>query len=154
MTRTNLFHRMPGVWEEGAFYDAVWGQIRRQLERGGALNKSERRVLAALLDRVAASPEARKALGIKLRPHTAARNDRIADMFIRLRDYEGGTRESAEIAVRRAFPAVRDRALRDIVRSNKWLGPARARQLAAHLLQHNLGDTPAPIFLKPPARKR
>jgi hypothetical protein len=138
MRRLNLFHGLPGVWEEGLFFDTVWTQIRRQLDRGIPLNRSERLVLAALLDRLAASPEARKALGIKLRARTASRNERIADAFVRMRDVEGKKRMVAEAEVARAFPQVRPGALRSVIDSNEWLAPARARQLAEFLVTNNI----------------
>jgi len=135
--RLDLFHELPGVCEEGAFFDIVWGQIRRQLKRGKPLNRSEQLVLAELLKRLSKSPEARKALGVKRRPPTASRNDRIADMYIRLLD-EGKEPRAAQVEVARAFPNVRTEALRSVIQSNKWLAPARARQLAAAMLKNSI----------------
>jgi len=133
MRRLDLFHGLPGVWEEGAFFDTVWSQIRRQLKRGKPLNRSEQLVLAELLKRLSKSPAARKALGVKRRPPTASRNDRIANMFIRLRDVEGKEPRAAQAEVARAFPNVRTEALRSVIQSNKWLAPARARHAEALL---------------------
>jgi hypothetical protein len=135
LMRLNRFDTLPGVWEKGAFYDTVWSQIRRQLKKGGVLNKAERAVLVELVDRVAAlrPKEARKALGIRRRPPTAERNERIADLYIRLYEFEGKTREAAEAAVMAAFPNVGDATVCKILESNKWLAPARTRQLVEHM---------------------
>jgi hypothetical protein len=152
VTRPDLFHTLPGLWQEGDAYDILWAQVRRQLEKGGGLNESERLVLIELLQRVASRPAARKALGIRPKARTAARNERIADMYIKLRDYDGKARKDAEAEVHSAFPKVREAALRAVIDSNVWLAPARGRQLAAYLLKNNLGSTP--IILKETRKKR
>jgi hypothetical protein len=132
VTRLNLFHKLPGVWEEGEFYNTVWTQIRRQLARGEDLNASERLVLVELLSRVANKPAARKALGIRPKARTAARNERIADLFIKLHEFDAKTRAAAEAAVMRKFQ-VGAATVRAVTDSNAWLGPARTRQLTEQL---------------------
>lgn len=145
-----LFHGLPGVWQEGDFYDIVWQQIHRQLKTGGDLNKSERLVLLELLDRVAAAKRAtRKALGISVRKPTATRNEKIADLYIRLREFEGLPRRDAEAQVYKAFPKVGDGAVRKIIDSNHWLAPARGRQLAAYLIKNKITG---PIVIKVPSK--
>jgi hypothetical protein len=118
--------------KKGAFYDAVWSQIRRQLKEDGVLNEAERAVLVELLDRVASRPAARKALGIRKKPPTAERNERIADLYIRLRS-NGKIPRDAEAAVMAAFPDVGAPTVGKILESNKWLAPARTRQLVEHM---------------------
>jgi hypothetical protein len=152
VTRSDFFHTLPGLWQEGDAYDIWWSQVRRRLEKGGDLNKSERLALIELLQRVASRPAARKALGIRPKARTAARNERIADLYIKLREFDGKARKDAEAEVHSAFPKVREAALRSVIDSNVWLAPARGRQLAAYLLKNNRGSMP--IILKEARKKR
>jgi hypothetical protein len=147
--RPDLFHTLPGLWQEGDAYDILWAQVRRQLEKGGDLNKSERLVLIELLERVATRPAARKALGIRPKARTAARNERIAEMFIKLTEFDGKTRRSAEATVMKAFPGVGARAVRGVIESNEWLARARGRQHAAHMLRRGIGRVPIVLRSNP-----
>jgi hypothetical protein len=147
------FYLLPGVWEEGEFYDMVWTQVRRQLECGGELNQSERRVLLELLNRIASRPAARKALGIRGRPRTAERNERMADLFIRLHMIEGQSRDAAAAAVMRAHPTVGEATVRAVLESNRWLAPARTRLVVTYMVNNEITDSSVTVLLKRIAAK-
>ena len=140
MKRLDLFDGLPGVWQRANSHEIVWQQIRRQLKTGGDLNKSERLALLELLDRVAASPKARKALGIRLKPRTAARNEQMADVYCRER-FAGKSHFRAEEAVREAFPRVGYATVRAVIQSNKWLARGNTHALATPMLKVK-GKTP------------
>jgi hypothetical protein len=132
MARLDLFHLLPGVWQDCAFGASVWTQIAAQLKSGGNLNESERAVLAELLKRIKDRPEARKALGIRPRSRTAERNEAIADHYVQLRE-QGKSPTAAATATIKTFPNVGPRAIRGVLESGEILAGARGRVLATHL---------------------
>jgi hypothetical protein len=133
MARLSFFHLFPAVWQDGTLGRSIWAQIRKQLDEGGDLDKSERAVLAELLKRMNERPQARKALGIRPRSRTADRNDRIADHYMQLRA-QGKSATAAASATAKQFPAVGARAVRGVLESGEILAAARVRALPRMLL--------------------
>lgn len=139
MSRWKLEHfdKVPAVWQEGMFFDDVWGQIATSLKHGD-LNAAELKVLAELVSRMLGKPEARKALGIRMAPKHRQRNAEIADLFIWEKDYCEKSAKAAEATVLKKFPE-KPEMVRKIIQSNSHLAPARSRMLARFLLENTEG---------------